>query len=86
MLASVFAKWNIVSRSTAPLRRKIRAAANEMFYARLERAKRTMFDALRSVSVGKESRVQQNKERREFIAKIRFETSEKLKQQGLKNR
>jgi len=83
LCSNVFSKWVSVSRSTAPLRRKIRAAAEQMYLTRIEKAKRNLFNALKSVSVGKESRVHQNKERKEFIARIRLETSEKLKQQGL---
>lgn len=83
LCSSVFSKWVSVSRSTAPLRRKIRAAAEQMYLHRIDKSKRKLFDALKSVSIGRESRVHQNKERKEFVARIRLETSEKLKAQGL---
>ena len=73
----------MVSRSTAPLRRKIRQAAERMAVERKNKAKKDMFAALKSVCVGKESRIQANKERRMLIDRIRLETSEKLKKQGL---
>lgn len=80
---SVFQKWLSVSRSTAPLRRKIRQAAENMAIERKNKALRDMFNALKSVCVGKMSRIQANKERRILIDRIRLETSEKLKKQGM---
>ena len=75
---SVFNKWWIISRQSAPLRRDIRRRAEEKFIAKLSFSKQKYFTLLKRCTIGSDSRKQAALERRELVNNIRNEMSEKF--------
>jgi hypothetical protein len=79
---SVFNKWLLISRQTAPVRRMIHATVEKINSHRQKQMLIATFNALKSVTIGLQSRRQANKERKQLIEDIRSELSMKLKRAG----
>lgn len=82
VMYSVFSKWLFVVKQSAPLRRRLRAAAEYKIQSKKIELMRTVFLGLKSVCVGHLSVKNANKERHELIVKIRNQLSEQLKAEG----
>lgn len=78
-LTSFFNKWAGVCRQNAPVRRMVKQLAEEKINHKRLTLLRTVFDGLRSASVGDLSTRNANAVRRKLIDSIRLELSEKYK-------
>lgn len=82
-LYSIFTKWAAIYRQNIPLRRKIKALAEERITQQREKLLKLAFEGFRAVSVGLLSRKHANNERQLLLDNIRKEISINLKQRGL---
>jgi hypothetical protein len=82
-LFTIFGKWSIVCRQNAPLRNHIKMMAEEKIAAKRLSFMRCYFDGFKGVTIGRISLKNANKERKEFIDKIRKDLSNYLREKGL---
>jgi hypothetical protein len=82
-LFTIFGKWSIVCRQNAPLRYHIKTMAEEKIAAKRLSFMKCYFDGFKGVTVGRISLKNANKERKEFIDKIRKDLSNYLREKGL---
>ena len=71
-----------VYRSNLPMRRQVKQSAQDLIESRKYRLMKTVFDGLKSVSIGEFSKRKANAERRKMVEEIRRELSVKFMNQG----
>jgi hypothetical protein len=82
-LKTVYGKWTIVTRQNAPVRYSMREKAEEKIQQKRKELLTNTYNAFKSVTLGRISLKNANKERKEFIDKIRRDLSNYLKEKGL---
>jgi hypothetical protein len=82
-ISIVFEKWAYLYRQNAPMRKGIRATAEERILLKQTQWLRTVFEGFRAATIGKNSTKNANTQRRLLVEKIRKNLSRSLLERGL---